>query len=109
MLYASWKVIRAIDRSRFWRPPSGRMEPNLGAFGSKIAELRKARGWTKEKLAGEAGVGFNSLVTYEAGDREPKLFAAARIAQALGVDLMELVAAGMDAPPPAAPRKRKAA
>ncbi|PNE43518.1 helix-turn-helix domain-containing protein [Streptomyces noursei] len=61
-----------------------------GAVGENIATLRKARGWTQQKLARLAGVSLSLLQKIEVGDRVCTPPTAAAIASALGVTLSVL-------------------
>lgn len=60
-----------------------------GAFARNLRRLREAAGWTQTQLADAAGVHLRSISSYESGS-QPYLFAAAKIAKALGttVDAM---------------------
>lgn len=59
--------------------------------GEKIKALRKQSGLSQVELAAKAGIAVNSLRLYEAGKREPKIDAVARLADALGVSKQELL------------------
>ena len=56
-----------------------------------VRRLRAARGLTQEALAGMAGVAARHLQRIEAGGMNPTLETLARLADALGVDVGDLV------------------
>lgn len=59
--------------------------------GKRIRELRVERGWSQEYLAAEAGLNMNYLGGIERAERNPSLKNLARIADALGVTIPDLV------------------
>jgi len=56
---------------------------------TRIGELRRARGWTQERLAVESGVAGRTIQRLEAGN-DASLDTVALIANALGVPVREL-------------------
>jgi len=57
-----------------------------------LAKLRKAKGWTQEKLAQEAGISYNTLIKIERdGIKNPKIETVIKLASALKVSIDELV------------------
>ena len=58
--------------------------------GRNIRSLREERGWSREKLAGEAGVSFHTVYRSEEQGRTPRLEQLVRIADALEVSLDRL-------------------
>ena len=56
---------------------------------SRIAELRRAKGWTQERLAGESGITVRTIQRLEAG-KDASLDTISRIAKALDVAVGEL-------------------
>jgi transcriptional regulator with XRE-family HTH domain len=57
-----------------------------GEVGRRVASKRKARGWTQQQLADEAGVSRGTVVSIEAGraqNQPPKL---ASVLEALGMN-----------------------
>jgi len=58
----------------------------------KLVAIRKARGWTQEKLAAESGISYNTLIKIERGGiLEPKIGTVIKIAKALKVKVDELI------------------
>lgn len=55
-----------------------------------VRELRKARGWSQQELAHQAGVGIQTIVKIERGDAVLKLIRNA-VCQALGTQDVEIV------------------
>ncbi|HEV2891939.1 MAG TPA: helix-turn-helix transcriptional regulator [Frankiaceae bacterium] len=60
------------------------------AFGDRVRELRKERGWTQEVLAEAAGMGRGYLAEIEGGRRAATIDTIHRIAIALGVTIADL-------------------
>jgi transcriptional regulator with XRE-family HTH domain len=60
------------------------------AFGARIRELRKARGYSEEELAHRAGMYYTYVGGIERGERNPALVNIGALATALGVSLAEL-------------------
>ena len=54
-------------------------------FGKRLAELRKAKGWSQEKLALESGLARSYLSGVERGQRNISLVNICRLAETLGV------------------------
>jgi transcriptional regulator with XRE-family HTH domain len=63
----------------------------LAKFGSRVAELRKSRGLSQEKLAFEIGMDLTSVNEIERGKRNPTLRTVVKIAQAFGLRPAELL------------------
>ena len=59
---------------------------------NRLEQLRRERGMSREALARAAATTRVSIYRYEAGIRTPDLYAAQRLAKALGCSLDELVA-----------------
>jgi transcriptional regulator with XRE-family HTH domain len=60
-------------------------------FTDRLAELRTARGWSREMLAALSGLSYNSVYSYETRRRVPAIPALFQLADALGVEVRELV------------------
>jgi transcriptional regulator with XRE-family HTH domain len=54
-------------------------------FGKRLAEVRKAKGWSQEKLSLESGVARSYLGGVERGQRNIALVNICRLAKALDV------------------------
>ncbi|MBK5914811.1 helix-turn-helix domain-containing protein [Rhodocyclus purpureus] len=61
-------------------------------FPFLVRQLRKARGWSQEQLAGEADLNRSYVGEIERGIASPSLCTAAKIAQAFGLNLSALLA-----------------
>jgi transcriptional regulator with XRE-family HTH domain len=72
-------------------PRSKVKTPEAIAFGAAVRERRKAKGWTQEKLAEEAGVSALQIGFVERGENTPKLTLILRVARAFRVRPGELV------------------
>jgi transcriptional regulator with XRE-family HTH domain len=61
-------------------------------FLKKLAEFRKQKGWSQERLAKESGISYNTLIKLERnGIKNPKIETVIKLADALKVSLDELV------------------
>lgn len=59
----------------------------LGAFGARLKELRKKKGWTQKELASKVGIRFSQLNKYESGLHAPPLDKLVEFAEVLDTDL----------------------
>ena len=62
----------------------------LKAFGKRVAEVRRSRGYTQESLAEKANITALSLGYIEQGRRWPRIATMHRLADCLGVRLADL-------------------
>lgn len=58
---------------------------------NKIAEVRKAKGFTQQALADALGLTQGAVAHWESGRRQPPLAMLRRIAEALGVQVAGLI------------------
>lgn len=65
----------------------------LKEFGSRVASLRKQKGFTQEQLADEIEVHRTYIGFIEQGRRNPTILNIRRIAKALGINLKEVFSA----------------
>ena len=57
-----------------------------------LVKFRKEKGWSREKLAVESGVSYNTIVKIEYGGiKNPKIKTVIRLAKALNVKIDDLV------------------
>ena len=71
----------------------------LAQFGKRLAQVRKQKGWSQEKLALESGLARSYLGGVERGKRNIALVNICKLAVTLGVNpgvLMELDGAGAE-------------
>lgn len=69
-----------------------RADPRV-QFGKRLAEIRKAKNWSQERLALESGIARSYLGGVERGQRNIALLNICRLADTLGVSpatLLEL-------------------
>lgn len=59
----------------------------LKAFGKRLSEVRRAKGFTQQELAEKLDISLVSVGYIETGKRWPRLTTLHRIADALGVPL----------------------
>lgn len=64
-----------------------RKDPLLRSLGSRVRQLREAKGWTQETLAERSGLDRSYVAGIEAGLRNPSAKALAKIARGLGTTL----------------------
>jgi transcriptional regulator with XRE-family HTH domain len=60
-------------------------------FGKRLAQLRKERGWSQEKLALESGLARSYVGGIERGQRNIALLNICRLAETLDVPVSELM------------------
>jgi transcriptional regulator with XRE-family HTH domain len=65
-------------------------DPRL-LFGRRLAELRRTKGWSQEKLALESGLARSYLGGVERGKRNIALLNICRLAETLEVSTAELM------------------
>ena len=70
--------------------PAKNPDPRL-LFGVRLIELRKAKGWSQERLSLESGVARSYLGGVERGQRNIALVNICRLAEALAVSPAELL------------------
>lgn len=70
------------------------MERMRTTNGTRIAELRIARGLSRRGLAAAVEVSATQIGRYEQGANDPTLLVALRIADALGCDVHDFVTDG---------------
>lgn len=62
----------------------------LAAFGRRLSEVRKQKGFTQQRLAEELDISLVSIGYIETGKRWPRLVTLHRIAAVLDVKLEQL-------------------
>lgn len=68
------------------------MEYNvLELFGAHLAELRKQKGWSQERLAIESGLARSYVGGIERGERNLALINICKLADTLGVAASEML------------------
>lgn len=77
--------------------PKGQKTNGKGGFGARLAELRKAAGYTQAELGDELGVSQRMIAFYESPEANPPATMLAAMAKGLSVSVDVLVGA---APPP---------
>lgn len=60
-------------------------------FGKSLSRLRKRRGWTQERLAEKANLSRNFIGLLENSKRAPRLGTTEQLANALGIEISELL------------------
>ena len=59
-------------------------------LGNKVRELRKAKGWTQEKLEEHSGLDRTYISDIERGIRNPSLKSLEKLAKALKIKVSDL-------------------
>ena len=72
-------------------PPRVALHPALKRLGERIRQLRTAKNWTQEDLAGECGLDRSYVSGLEVGRRNPTYLNLLRIAKTFGVSLVTLL------------------
>jgi len=62
----------------------------LAAFGKRLAEIRRAKGFTQESLAEKADVTALTVAYIEQGRQWPRISTMQSLAKSLGVPIAEL-------------------
>ena len=62
----------------------------LAAFGKRLAEVRRAKGFTQESLAEKADVTALTVAYIEQGRQWPRISTMQSLAKSLGVPIAEL-------------------
>lgn len=79
------------------RPAAAAGRDNVD-IGAKIGNLRKERNWTLSQTSKATGVAVSTLSKIERDDLSPTISTIQRIARGFGVDVLQLLADGEDAP-----------
>lgn len=78
----------------------GEPTPTHALLAQRILAIRLERGWTSGRLAIEARLDAAHLRSIERAEVDPRLSTLERLADALGVELVALIAGESPAPPP---------
>jgi transcriptional regulator with XRE-family HTH domain len=93
MVEHDWRDVR----EELLTDPEVRREVERDAFAHEVAlwilRYRTEHGWSQRELARRVGVKQPVIARLEAGETEPKVSTLARLAEALGTDLVIRVAA----------------
>ena len=82
----------SVDRGQHGRvPPRATPHPRLKKLGARIRELRIAKNWTQEDLAGECGLDRSYVSGLEVGRRNPTYLNLLRLAKTFRIPLVELL------------------
>lgn len=68
----------------------------LRKLSARLAELRKLKGYSQDRLALEAGLTRGAISKLEKGTVDARVLTLAKIAHTLGVSLPHLIAVGND-------------
>ena len=80
-------------------PPRSGLDPALKRLGARIRELRTAKDWTQEDLAGECGLDRSYISGLEVGRRNATYLNLLRIARTFGISLLTLLDFGSSTRP----------
>lgn len=72
-------------------PPRTVLHPALKKLGQRVRELRVAKEWTQEDLAGECGFDRSYVSGLEVGRRNPTYLKLLQLAKTLGTPLLTLL------------------
>lgn len=91
----SMAALSAASLRSVARPEARTEVPSNESLGSRLRQLRKARGLTQEALADQVGVSKPAISSWEKGKAQPRATRATALAHALGVPVQSLF--GQDA------------
>ncbi|MFC4146847.1 cupin domain-containing protein [Micromonospora mangrovi] len=77
---------------------AGRVSAVTSAVARQVHELRAARGWSFEELAGRSGVSKGMLVQIEGARTNPSIGTLCRVADAFGVNIARLLDPAEESP-----------
>ncbi|WP_410811464.1 helix-turn-helix domain-containing protein [Micromonospora sp. 067-2] len=77
---------------------TGRVGAVTAAVAQQVRDLRAARGWSFEELAGRSGVSKGMLVQIESARTNPSVGTLCRVADAFGVNIARLLEPGEERP-----------
>lgn len=72
-------------------PPRSHLHPALKRLGERIRQLRQAKKWTQEDLAGECGFDRSYVSGLEFGRRNPTYLKLLKLAKSLGIPILTLL------------------
>ncbi len=67
---------------------------NPSAFAARLRALREATGYTQAEAATEVGVGYQTYMRWERGEREPEYSQLLKLAAMFGVTLNDFAPEG---------------
>jgi transcriptional regulator with XRE-family HTH domain len=83
---------RSVDHGQHGAvPPRSNLHPALKKLGERIRQLRQAKKWTQEDLAGECGFDRSYVSGLEVGRRNPTYLKLLKLARSLGIPLLTLL------------------
>ncbi len=87
--------------TRFYNPDMAGRPPlkTAPAFGTRLAALRKERGWTQPQLAKELGITLAALTYYERQAKNPSGEFVSKVAALFGVSTDDLLGVKPDRKP----------
>ena len=81
-----------MDHGQHWVvPPRTVPLPALRKLGHRVRELRVAKSWTQEELAGECGFDRSYVSGLEVGRRNPTYLKLLKLSKGLGIPLLTLL------------------
>lgn len=86
--YIIYDVIIFSQNSQFW---TVEIEVYLRTFGENLRQLRKAKGYSQQRLADESDVGFASIQRIENATMSPTLTTIVKLCIALQVQPKDLL------------------
>lgn len=99
LLWTLWQALASLDLMTSLKAFSGRMTASDQTLARAIKRLRVERGITQESLAFQAEVTIATLSRIERGVTNPAWPTLRKIANALAITPVELIAAAEDARP----------
>ena len=90
-MYDAWFEVREPDPPGYGDAPGKHKQGVRWRLARNVRLLRIMRGWSQEALALEAGLDRSYVGAVERGERNPTLASVERLAEALGVEVMEVM------------------
>lgn len=87
-----WDLVRHFCDPAFSRSERERAQQSRRALGARLRRWREEAGLTQQALAEQAGVGRVTISRIERGERYARTETLQRIARALQIELVELIA-----------------
>jgi ribosome-binding protein aMBF1 (putative translation factor) len=87
-----WSIDLAVAHGQHQEvPPRAVLHPALKKLGERVRQLRQARNWSQEDLAGECGIDRSYVSGLEVGRRNPTYLVLLKLSKALEVSAHTLL------------------
>lgn len=90
IIQTSARIVRRRGRIRILTK-GNQIEPLAWSIGQKIRAARERKDWTQEELAEQTGIARANIARLESGQYVPKIKTIKRVAEALNLDVADLI------------------